>query len=122
MQRLPADSQDLFQNGVRATRPKAQGRTTCPRLHLLGSVRGDAVLPSGPGPVASRDLWRPGVGGRDAQPPRNRRRAGTLDVVLRECPPAVAALRVAVLRSARSVPRDRAEASAEVQECIALAR
>src|SRR5947208_15231305 len=41
-------------------RDGAEGRAPCARVHLLGPVRGDAVLPVGPGTLVARDLRRAG--------------------------------------------------------------
>jgi hypothetical protein len=59
------------------------------RIHVLGSARGDAVLPSRPGAVAFVLRWL-GVGGGQAQPPWNRCDSRTLDALVRECSSAVA--------------------------------
>src|SRR3954466_847285 len=79
-----------------------QGRTTRARLHLLGAVCRDAVLPAGARAFLARDLRRVGELRRQARASGSRR-AQAVVAGLRERASAVAAVPSGVLPPARAL-------------------
>src|SRR5262249_23444125 len=71
---------------------------------VVGSIRGNAVLPAWTSPEPAGDLRGIGELRREARPPRGRGSPGALDVGVRQRAPALAALRSDLLPAARSVP------------------
>lgn len=67
MQHLQPDIGIVPENGVLGTGTGDKSGATCARFHVLGTVRGDAVLPVGLGALVTRNLWETGGLRRQAE-------------------------------------------------------
>src|SRR5206468_12575810 len=101
-------------------RDGAEGRAPCARVHLLGPVRGDAVLPAGPGTLVARDLRRAGQLRGQVGPPGHRG-AASRDPGVRERAPPLGAVPRCVSGAAGTVSSGRRGPSVPLQEQAALA-
>ena len=105
IEHFQSDVATVFPPRVRAGGAGTPCRAPCPRLYLLGSVRGHAVLSSWASPVAARDLRRAGCQRRQAAASGIGRRAQPLHSGLCQRASPLATVSQRVLSTARSLPR-----------------
>src|SRR6516162_2298966 len=120
MQHILADFASFFSTRILIRGAPAQSRAPCPGLHLLGTVRGHAVLSVGTRPVASRNLRRAGCFGREVKTLRITGSASAFDPTPCQLTPALAAVPNRIRATAAEVQTGRGSAAGEEEEEIPL--
>ena len=103
LQHVQPAAQVVSADGVPGAGQADARRASCSRVHMLGAVRSDAVLPARPGPLAAGDLWGAAQQRGQAQAPRDHG-PESLDARLRERTSALATLPGRVRGVAAPVP------------------